>query len=119
MMSRDEYNLVKTVYNRFMSCEEEGTWGSLDDMMEHMEYLTDREVVIEAEFKMEIHIEKGIKCNQNHAVTDCFSPTILEAVKSIVALFNETNSLHPKNRYILSYYMALCEMNLLLTSDKI
>lgn len=117
MMSKEEYRIVQAVYGRFISCEEDGVWTGLDDLMEYFEYLTDNEIIVESQFKMKINTQKGIKCTQNHPPSDCFAPTILEAVEAIISLFDKTQSLHPKNRYILCYYMTLCELKLLVINE--
>lgn len=116
-MTLSQEKAIKTVYDRFISCEDESYWTNLDDLMEYCEYLTDYEVVTESEFKMRQHLEKGIKCNQDHPVEYCFAPNILDAVEAIVSIFEDTKILDSKYRYVLSYYLTLCQLNLLINES--
>ena len=118
MMSEDQVQIVKSVYNRFLSCEEGSVWSNLDEMMEYFEFLTDGEMITEATLRMQMHIQMGIKCSNDHPIQDCFAPIILEAVEAIVELYSKTKSLHLKNRYVLAYYLTLSELRLILALNE-
>ena len=117
MMSQDQKEIVRSVYNRFLSFEDE-VWSDLDELMTYYEFLSDEEIVIESALRMQLHMYKGIKCSDNHDIKDCFAPVILEAVEAIIELYDDANSLHEKNRYVLTYYMVLCELRLILTTNE-
>ena len=105
------------VYNRFMENEGAG-WGELDDILELLGYLTDVEIVREAIFKYIQHSEGNFRCERDHDRSKCFAPHILEAVGAIIKLFEETGNIHPKNAYILTYYLAMTETRLIFSEKK-
>lgn len=111
MMSVEQAQVVKMVYSRFISSEEE-VWTDLDENLELVGFLKDSELVVEAEIKADIHC-KGIRCRQNHEKKNCFAPYILESVEAIIALYHHTGQLPTKNRYILEFYIAMSELNML------
>lgn len=116
MMTPDEIEIVKIVYQRFLESEDQ-IWTDVDSTLEMFEYLTDDEIIVESEVKIGKHAKNGIRCSLQHDRIDCFSPYILEAAEAIVKLYNNTNQLHPKNRYILSYYLAMSEVGLIFPID--
>jgi len=111
MMDEEEIEIVKLVYNRFMD-NEDNQWTDIDNNLEFFSYLTDKELVKESKIKTYEH-ERGIRCSQEHGQVNCFAPYILEAVEIILKLYDETKELHPKNAYILSYYLVMGEMGLI------
>ncbi len=85
-------------------------WAALDDHLEVLEWLDDDQLYREAEVLYSVHKNKKMGCPYKHTEgTICFAINILEAVEAITELYQETGSLHPRNRYVLSYYIALCE----------
>lgn len=113
-MTKDEIEIIKSVYDRFLLCDGDDYWSSLDEMMEYFEFLDDNEIINEASMRILLHRRDGIKCANDHNIEDCFAPTILDAVEAIVQLYDESKTLDNKNRYVLSYYMTLCELKLIL-----
>lgn len=114
MMTKEQSSIVKMVYSRFMESEgEPAIWGDIDCNLEFMSMLTDRELVQESEIKIIEHSKGIFRCAQNHDQSLCFAPFILEAAIAIVALYNYTKELHPKNKYVLTYYLSMSEMRLI------
>ena len=111
MMTKDQSEIVRTVYLRFIESEEE-SWGDLDSHLENIAEMSDEELIAAVATKSLSH-SKGIRCQQDHDPRYCFAPFILEAVESILELFIETNQLHEKNKYILSFYLAMAELGLI------
>lgn len=108
MLAPEDAKVVRMVYNRFLENEVEG-WTTIDDILEILEYLTDEELIIQVKVRMEEH-KKGIRCKKEHEQSNCFAPFVYQAVESILTL----EDLHPKNAYVLSYYLAMSEMGLIL-----
>lgn len=112
MMSKEEVEVVKLVYNRFIDNEGEG-WSGIDDILEMLEHLTEAELIKESRIKSKKHAKGIFRCTQNHKQEYCFAPYILEAVQAIIGLYESKGDLHPKNAYILSYYLAMTEMKMI------
>ena len=112
MMNEEQVKAVKIVYSRFIESEEE-IWTDLDDNLELFDYLSDREMIIEAQIRMSVHSSGNFRCKQDHKQDYCLAPYILESVDAIVSLYKETGELHEKNRYIVSYYLVLSEMKMI------
>jgi hypothetical protein len=120
MMSIEQAAAVKTVYMRFMENEavaeksEKTNWTDVDDNLEIIGFMLDEELIREIEIKYLDHSKSGVfRCYQDHKQELCIAPHILEAVGGILELYEETGELHAKNRYILSYYLALSELRLI------
>jgi hypothetical protein len=116
MMTKDQSEIVKMVYKRFMDNESDEEWDDIDNNLEFFSYLTDSELIKETKIKIKEHSTGVFRCRQEHDQQYCFAPFVLEAVEVIVALYNETEVLHPKNAYILSYYLVMSEMGLIFSS---
>jgi hypothetical protein len=112
MMTTDQTKIVKMVYNRFIESEEE-IWTDLDSNLEMFGYLTDKELIVEADVKHEKHCQTGIRCAQDHQPSNCMAPIILESVEIILDLYDKTGELHEKNRYILEYYLVMSELKMI------
>jgi hypothetical protein len=107
MMSKEESDIVKSVYTRFLESEEESTWTEIDENLEFYGYLSDEEVIKEAKIKFEEHSSGVFRCKNEHDIKFCFAPKILEAVEYILNLYDETGFLHEKNRYVILYYLVM------------
>lgn len=112
MMTREESEVVKMVYSRFMQ-NEDYSWTEMDDELEMLSWLKDDELIQEAEIKYFDHSKGLFRCRHDHPMTSCMAPLILESVEAILALHDETGELHPKNRYVLQYYIVFTEMKLI------
>ena len=113
MMTPEEVKIVQMVYTRFLEAEGKG-WTSLDDALEVMEWLSDKDIITESDIKCETHSMGSFRCKNEHAEgKTCFAPFIFEAVISILELHDETKELHAKNRYILAHYLAMSELGLI------
>lgn len=115
MMTEEEAKIVKLVYNRFIDSEDQ-TWTTIDDNLEFVDYLTDDELIREASIKADDHSVGVFRCKSSHEANFCFAPFILESVNSILSLNEKTGELHPKNRYILTYYLSMSELGLIYSS---
>ena len=112
MMTQEQSQIVKLVYSRFIDSEEE-IWSEFDDNLEFVGYLTDKELIQECSIKVFEHSKGDLRCVQNHAPTYCMAPLVLEAVEAILDLHKKTGELHEKNRYVLTFYLAMSAMGLL------
>lgn len=109
MLSPEQSKNIVHLFNKFLDSESKG-WSRIDDFLEMLEWLDDLELYRECDALYSIHKTKKMGCPYIHSeATICFVNGILEAVEAIIELYKETGSLHPKNRYVLSYYLALCQ----------
>lgn len=110
MMTQEETKNVVYVYDKLMKNETENEWTSIDDIIELIQMISDKELFVESSILYSEQKGKNIGCPYLHKEgTICFVTNILEAVESIIDLYEESRSLHANNRYILEYYVALCE----------
>lgn len=116
MMSDDQRKVVVQVYTHLMENEARG-WDSLDDFMDHLDYLDNDQLHREADVIYERHRTSEVRCQQDHAREKCFIPLLVDSVGAILELYKETNNLHDKNRYILQYYLAFNQANMIIVSD--
>jgi len=119
-MSTEQVAIVKLVYNRFMESEEppanteRSLWSDMDNNLIFFDLLSDDEMVKESIIKYQQHCSCSIfTCEQEHDQEFCFAPFILECVGYILELYDETKELHPKNRYVLSYYLTMSELKII------
>jgi hypothetical protein len=109
MISSEQVKNITYIYDQFISSELKG-WNELDNLLWALEWLDDSELYREAEVLYSYQKNKKMGCPYIHAEgTVCFVVRILEAVEAITDLYKETKNLHPKNKYILAYYLALCQ----------
>ena len=115
MMGKEEKDIVTVVYRRFLESESDDAWTDLDEKLVVLDWLNDQELVSEAIVKYLSHSKEGtvFRCMQDHKQADCFSPFVLEAVESILVLWNDTKDLHSKNRYVLEFYLAMSDLGLI------
>lgn len=116
MMTEEEREAVKLVYNRFIQNEDE-SWTGIDDNLEMCGWMSDREIVAHAKIKIDDHARGAIRCKSTHDVSICFAPRILEAAQNIIKLYDETRELHCKNKYVLEYYLVMSELNLIYINE--
>ncbi len=105
-MTPDEVKNVVLVYNHLIDREDRG-WDELDELICYLEYLDDDQLHREADVLYCEHAKGKVRCPQDHKVSNCFIPKLVDAVFSIMEIYKETNQLHVKNRYILEYYLAM------------
>ena len=109
MMTPTQAKNITYLYDRFIESDAKG-WNALDDYMELLGFLDNDQLYREAEVLYSHQKNKKMGCPYLHSEgTVCFVVRILEAVEAITDLYKETGSLHPKNRYILENYLALCQ----------
>lgn len=112
MMTKEESEAVKIVYNRLIDSEEEN-WSHIDDNLELCSYLSDSELIAECSIKYLSHSQGVFRCSQDHPIEFCMAPRFLHAVETILTLYCQTQQLHPKNKYILEYYLTMSEMKMI------
>ena len=114
-MTREQQETVLKVYRQFVSSDcQDQQWTTLDTFMEALSWLEDPQVVIEAAVMVQLHAGGQPRCTQNHPIDQCFVPVIIDAVGYILDLYTKTGNLHPKNRFILEYYLAVSQEGLIL-----
>lgn len=112
-MTPDQIKIVVQTYNHLLESEKRG-WDGLDDYMDYLEYLDNDQLYKESNTVYSKHRTVSVKCNQNHSKEKCFIPIMVEAVGAILDLYKETENLHEKNRYILQYYLAMNQAQMIL-----
>ena len=115
-MNPDQSKIVIQVYNHLIENEKRG-WDGLDDYMDYLEYLDNDQLHREADVVYSQHRTRTVKCQQEHAIEKCLIPIMVEAVGAILELYKETDSLHDKNRYILQYYLAMNQADMIVLDD--
>lgn len=111
-MSEEQVRVVVQVYNHLLERENRG-WDDIDNYLDLLEYLNDDELHREADVVYTGHQNRTVRCQQNHAKESCFIPLLVEASSAILDLYKETNQLHVKNKYILQYYIAMNQSELI------
>jgi hypothetical protein len=111
-MSEEETKTVKMVYSRFIENETQD-WAKIDDVLAIIAELSNEELISESAIKYLEHSKGILRCEDDHDHRYCMAPLILEAVGAILTLYGETKTLHPKNAYILCYYLSLSELDIL------
>jgi hypothetical protein len=115
MLSKEQSEIVKLVYTRFIDSEEE-IWTEIDDNLEMTGFMSSQELVNECIIKFEQCSGGIFRCNQAHDQSKCIAPIILEGVGYILALYDKTSYLPPKNKYVLEYFLVLCELKMIYLS---
>lgn len=114
MMTQDQVKIVTRVYNKFFESETSSSWTEIDHYLSLLEFIDDDQLFRESDVLYSAH-NRGIPtCDLNHPREECFIPIIMDAVKAILDLYKETNYLHKNNRYILQYYLALSQAQMIL-----
>lgn len=114
MMTAEQRKIVTQAYNHLMEKEARG-WDGLDDQLCYLEDLNDDELHVEACVVNQKHANGKVRCEQKHPIEHCFIPMLVDAASAIIELYAETNSLHPKNRYILQYYISMQQVGMIVS----
>lgn len=115
MMTKDEQNIVREVYLKFLDSEgSDPEWTQFDESMVTLDWLEDKQIAIEASVKMQEQSKGTPRCSQDHPIENCFVPKIIESVSSIVNLYSDTGNLHENNRFILKYYLSLSQIGFII-----
>jgi len=110
MLDSAQIKNITYLYTKFMESEELG-WSDVDDCLELLQFLDDFQLCRECDVLYSHHKYKNMGCEFDHKPGSvCIVKNILEAVDAILELYKETNSLHVKNRYVLSHYLALAQV---------
>ncbi|NJO48230.1 MAG: hypothetical protein HC840_00780 [Leptolyngbyaceae cyanobacterium RM2_2_4] len=111
MMTKDQQETVLKVYRRFVDADNAETqWTNIDEQMSMLEWIEDQQLVIEAAVLIQLQSQGEPRCNQNHPVSECFVPSIIESVGYILDMYAQTGHLHAKNKFILQYYLAMSQV---------
>lgn len=116
MMTPEQRKIVTKAYTHLLESEKRG-WDNLDDYIDHLEYLDDEQLCRESEVVYEQHKSGSVKCQQDHPKENCFIPVLVDASSAIIDLYNETKSLHVKNRYVLQYYLAMNQADMIVVEN--
>lgn len=109
MMSDIQIKNITYLYTRFMESEING-WTDLDNYLESLSWLDDLQLYREAEVLYSHHKYQKMGCPYVHTEgTVCFVTNIMDAVEAITDLYKDTGNLHPRNRYVLEYYLGLSQ----------
>lgn len=113
MMTPEQRKVVVQAYNHLMESEKRG-WDCLDDYIEYLGYLTDDQLFRESDVIFSYHERGTTRCKVDHPREKCFVPIIVEAAGAIIELYKETNNMHENNKYILQYYLAMNQAQMIL-----
>lgn len=109
MLTKEQASNIAYLVQKFMESESKG-WCDIDNYMELLGFLDDDQLYREAEVLYSYHRNQKMGCPYPHSEgSTCFVPGILEAVEAITELYQEVGNLLPKHRYVLEYYLGLCE----------
>jgi hypothetical protein len=109
MLDSHQIKILTHLYNQFLDSEKKG-WTNLDDFLELLEFLDSDQLYREADLLYTHHKNRNMGCPYKHSNgTECFVKPLLEGVEAILNLYLETGNMHPNNRYILQYYLALAQ----------
>lgn len=117
-MTPDEVKAVEQVYRTFLSGEEHAGWDEIDTQLEYLDYLEPEQLYKEATVQLTYHKASGVVCSEEFCNQDCMASDVVDAVEIICTLYNETGSLHEKNRYILQYYLALGHLKMIVCKPR-
>lgn len=109
MLDSEQIKNITYVYDKLMNSESIG-WAEIDDALELVEYLDDDQLYRECDVLYVYQQSKTIVSVYEDTRATNFVKNILDASEAILNLYDETGNMHPKNRYILSYYLALCQV---------
>lgn len=110
-MTKDQQETVKNVFSKLAAADAaETSWTDIDEQMSMLEWIDDPQLVVEAAVIMAIHSKGEPRCGTDHDLTECFVPTLVEAVGIILDLYGKTGNLHVKNKFILQYYLAMAQV---------
>jgi hypothetical protein len=115
MLTPDQAKNVSDVYRRLEKSEERG-WDPIDDTLYILDFLSDHELVIETEILILKHKKGSLGClaeHEKHPQSECYSNKIMEAAENIVELYKSNSYLPEKSKYILQYYLALTQQELI------
>ena len=115
MMSVEQENAVKFVYRNFITHDYRRGWTEIDDRLYELSFLNDDQTILETETQVYMHSVGNLKCAEDHGESTCIVPQLMDSVNAICELFQETQQLHPKNRYILHNYLAVSHQKIIYT----
>lgn len=97
------------LYDQFMKSEIKG-WDKIDDYLELLEFLDDDQLYRECDLLYSFHKNRNMGCPYKHVDnSQCFVRPLLDGVEAILNLYLNTGNMHPNNKYILRYYLALSQ----------
>lgn len=114
-MTTYQQNIIDKVYKKFVESDSiDIQWTDIDEQISILEWLDDRQLMIEA--KVKLHEQSGgqPRCNQDHPINDCFIPIAIEAVKFIVDSYAKTKTLNSNDRFVIKYYLSLSQVGLII-----
>lgn len=107
MMSKEQEESVKMVFRNFITHDQQRGWSDIDEILFKLDFLSDEETILETETQIYRHSQGTLKCAEDHGQKACLVPQLMDCVNAICELYNESKSLHPKNRYLLHNYLAV------------
>jgi hypothetical protein len=117
MMSPEQVKTVTYIYGLLMASEIK-EWEKIDEYLQALEWLSYFQLCNECEALYSIHQDNHLVCPYIEGEESThFIVSMLEAVEAITQLYRETEDLHPRNRYILCYYLALCQDGQLVSTE--
>lgn len=107
MFQQNETDNINFVANRFKEMESFPHWTDVDDGLLNLDYLNDKELVLEAKLLSNKHHAGNPRCPVEHKTTECVVPVIIKAVDCIIRESAKKKALSPDHKLILQYYLAL------------
>lgn len=106
MATKDQARTVAHVYKKLIEMEGQD-WSNLDSHMEMLEYLDDNQLYREVCVLLQKHKEANYRPELDVPNPDLLVPMIVESVATILDIYESTNILDEKCKYILQQYLAL------------
>jgi hypothetical protein len=113
MMSPEQVRTVAQVYRQFIENESHRGWDEIDNYLLYLDFLDDDQLHREADVVYVQHKDEKVGCDQDHKLSDCFVPKVIDAVNAILELYKVTGHMHKNNRYILQYYIAITQAGMI------
>jgi hypothetical protein len=115
-MNGDQKKTVAEVFERFSSAEEKMVkWDEIDTQLSYLEYMSDSEIFQESRFVIVGHLTGIVCCDDKicNRGDDCFAKVTVRACEYILDDYLQSDYMPAKNRYVLSYYLALTHLGMI------
>lgn len=114
MITLEQADVIRAVLNRFNDYEVLA-WTSLDDNMEFLACLSDKQIVAEARVMIKKHELGNARCSKNHPREECIVPVVMESIRYIADYFDEIDRLSKKSRYVIEFYLSLSQTGVIIS----
>lgn len=114
MITVEQAEVIRAVWKKFNEFEVLA-WTSLDDNMEFLAWISDKQLIAEAEVVIKKHETGNARCVKNHPKEECVVPVIIESIRYIADDFKENDRLAKKSRYVIEFYLSLSQTGVIIS----